>query len=181
MPLNWAIFRIFPSSPAPPSPGLYCHTNISLISWSANEQRVPQYLSFCHVLLHDSTIFSTRKGSARNRFCAAFSNNLPRLRVSEPTPLTEIGQIRIRIKMNFMIYVWMWLEPCGLDFLTLVGIGFVFLRECRFSVGIGFGFGFLRFFRLKKILCCSDGLVTILILLTLTWLSRTSILISFSQ
>jgi hypothetical protein len=32
MPLNWPIFGIFPSSPAAPYPGLYCHTNISLIS-----------------------------------------------------------------------------------------------------------------------------------------------------
>jgi hypothetical protein len=34
------------------------------------------------------------------------------------------------------------LEPCGIDFLTSVGIGFGFLRKCQFSVGIGFGFGF---------------------------------------
>jgi hypothetical protein len=32
------------------------------------------------------------------------------------------------------------LEPCGLDFLTSVEIGFGFLLKCRFSVGIGFGF-----------------------------------------
>jgi hypothetical protein len=32
-------------------------------------------------------------------------------------------------------------EPCGIDFLTSVGIGIGFLLKCRFSVGIGFGFG----------------------------------------
>jgi hypothetical protein len=36
------------------------------------------------------------------------------------------------------------LEPCGLDFLTSVGIGIGFLRKCRFSVGIGFGFRFKK-------------------------------------
>jgi hypothetical protein len=33
------------------------------------------------------------------------------------------------------------LEPCGIDFLTSVGIGFVFLLNCRFLVKIGIGFG----------------------------------------
>jgi hypothetical protein len=32
MPLNRAIFGIFPSSPVPPSPGLYFHTSLSLSS-----------------------------------------------------------------------------------------------------------------------------------------------------
>jgi hypothetical protein len=32
MPLNRAIFEIFLSSPAPPSPGLYFHTSLSLSS-----------------------------------------------------------------------------------------------------------------------------------------------------
>jgi hypothetical protein len=38
------------------------------------------------------------------------------------------------------------LEPCGLEFLTSVRIGFGFLRKCRFLVGIGFRFRFFRFF-----------------------------------
>jgi hypothetical protein len=86
MPLNWAIFGIFLSSPPPLSPGLYCHTNISLGSSGTHVQRSLQCLSFCFINWL-SPPFSTRKGSARNRFRGPFSNNLPRLRVSEPTPL----------------------------------------------------------------------------------------------
>jgi hypothetical protein len=71
MPLNWPIFGIFPSSPAAPYPGLYCHTNISLISWSTNEQRVLQYLSFCFINWL-SPLFSTLKGSTRKPFSSPF-------------------------------------------------------------------------------------------------------------
>jgi hypothetical protein len=87
-------------------------------------------------------------------------------------------------------------EPCGLDFLTSVGIGIGLLLKCRFSVEIGFGFGieksrqffsiFFRFFGFfRKIIFAVYfwvffwyGHIAILILFTLTWLSRISILIS---
>jgi hypothetical protein len=49
MPLNWLIVGKFLSSLAPPSPGLYCHTNISLGSSGTHVQRYPQYLSFCFI------------------------------------------------------------------------------------------------------------------------------------
>jgi hypothetical protein len=82
------LIGIFPRYPAPPSPGLYCHTNISLVSSGTHVQRSLQCLSFCFINWL-SPLFSTRKGRARNRFRAPFSNNLPQLRVSEPTPLNE--------------------------------------------------------------------------------------------
>jgi hypothetical protein len=40
----------------------------------------------------------------------------------------------------------LYVDPCGLDFLTSVGIGIGFLRKCRFSVRIGFGFGMEKSF-----------------------------------
>jgi hypothetical protein len=72
MPLNRAIFGIFLSSPAPPLPGLYFPTSLSLSSWRTNEQRVPQYLSFCRVLLHNSTIspfLDSQEHRAQHFFC----------------------------------------------------------------------------------------------------------------
>jgi hypothetical protein len=70
-----------------------------------------------------------------------------------------------------------------MDFLTSVGIRFGFWLKCRFSVGNGFGFGiekshwffsgffrFVSFFR-KSFFGGFDGHVTVLSLVTLTWLS----------
>jgi hypothetical protein len=88
MRLNWPIFGIFPSLPASPSPGQYCHTNISLGSSGTHVQRTPQCLSFCFINWL-SPLFSTRKGSARK----PFSSNLPFSRVSDPAPLGLCEQI----------------------------------------------------------------------------------------
>jgi hypothetical protein len=71
MPLNWPIFGIFPSLRASPSPGLHCHTNISLGRSGTHVQRSPQCLSFCFINWL-SPLFSTRKGSARKPFSIRF-------------------------------------------------------------------------------------------------------------
>jgi hypothetical protein len=75
MPLNWKIFGIFPSSPAPPSPWLYFHTNISLSSSCTYEQRVLYYLSFCRILRHKSTISPFL--DPLTAFAGPFPSNLP--------------------------------------------------------------------------------------------------------
>jgi hypothetical protein len=54
-----------------------------------------EFRSICHFamfcfIIRLSPLFSTRKGSARRRSRAAFSDNLPRLPVSEPTPFHSI-------------------------------------------------------------------------------------------
>jgi hypothetical protein len=67
MPLIWTIFWIFPSSLAEMYPGLYCHTNIRLISWST-------ICSICHFASYiDYFPFSWPAREARgSRFLALF-------------------------------------------------------------------------------------------------------------
>jgi hypothetical protein len=57
---------------------------------------------------------------------------------------TNFAVFLLRLAITIAYFELKGLEPCGLVFLTSVGIGF--LRKCRFLVGIGRGFGF-RFFR----------------------------------
>jgi hypothetical protein len=47
--------------------------------------------------------------------------------------------IKMLIVVSLIVQLSFKLEPCGIDFWQLVGIGF--LLKCRFSVGIGFGLG----------------------------------------
>jgi hypothetical protein len=50
----------------------------------------------------------------------------------------EVTVFRCPKHLNSVTYK---VEPSGIDFWQLVGIGIGFLLKCRFSVGIGFGFG----------------------------------------
>jgi hypothetical protein len=51
-------------------------------------RNICHFAVFCFIIrVRLTPLFSTRKGSARNGFWAAFSSNLPRLRVSKSFPL----------------------------------------------------------------------------------------------
>jgi hypothetical protein len=59
-----------------------------------------EFRSICHFavfcfIIRLSPLFSTHKGSAWNGFQAAFSSNLPRLRVSESFPFTKLGVLMV--------------------------------------------------------------------------------------
>jgi hypothetical protein len=72
MSLNWPIFGIFPSSPASPSPGLYCHTNISLCSSATHVQRSPQCLSFCFIKINYLPFSQPAREEHGSHFLAVF-------------------------------------------------------------------------------------------------------------